>query len=83
MPDFVPTDEQQAAIDYDGNMVITACPGSGKTTVVVEKIRRALAELKSYQGVIGITFTVKASEELKARCKKNAFDTKQGFFWNH
>ena len=80
MPDFNPTEEQQAAIDYDHNMVITACPGSGKTTVVVEKIRRVLPEIEPYQGVIGITFTVKASEELKKRCKKNAFDAKQSFF---
>ena len=80
MADFIPTSEQQAAIVHEGNMVITACPGSGKTTVVVEKIRRKLPKLKPYQGVIGITFTVKASEELKSRCKKNAFDIKQSFF---
>ncbi len=80
MPDFNPTEEQQAAIDYDHNMVITACPGSGKTAVIVEKIRRVLPELEPFQGVIGITFTVKASEELKKRCKKNAFDAKQSFF---
>ena len=80
MANFSPTPEQQAAIDHEGNMVVTACPGSGKTTVVVEKIRRRLPELKPYQGVIGITFTVKASEELKSRCKKNAFDAKRSFF---
>ncbi|WBA82372.1 ATP-dependent helicase [Endozoicomonas sp. GU-1] len=80
MSDLTFTEEQLEAIEHDGNMVITACPGSGKTTVVVEKIRRIVPELKSYQGVIGITFTVKASEELKKRCKKNAFDTRQSFF---
>lgn len=80
MNDLTFTEEQLEAIEHDGNMVITACPGSGKTTVVVEKIRRIVPELKPYQGVIGITFTVKASEELKKRCKKNAFDTRQSFF---
>ncbi|MGI9282113.1 MAG: UvrD-helicase domain-containing protein [Endozoicomonas sp.] len=80
MADYIPTAEQQAAIEHEGNMVITACPGSGKTTVVVEKIRRKLPELRPYHGVIGITFTVKASEELKFRCKKDAFDAKQSFF---
>ena len=80
MADFTPTPEQQVAIGHEGNMVITACPGSGKTAVVVEKIRRKLPGLKAYQGVIDITFTVKASEELKSRCKKNAFDAKQSFF---
>ena len=33
------TSDQKAAIASGANMVITACPGSGKTTVVVEKIR--------------------------------------------
>ena len=39
MSNFTPTAQQQAAIDYDKSMVITACPGSGKTTVMKEKIR--------------------------------------------
>ncbi|HEJ9136403.1 TPA: ATP-dependent helicase [Serratia marcescens] len=74
------TAEQDAAINYNESMVVTACPGSGKTTVIVEKIRRIIPTLRDYQGVIAITFTVKASDELKSRCKKNAFNTKQTFF---
>ncbi|PAJ72542.1 hypothetical protein CJF42_20730, partial [Pseudoalteromonas sp. NBT06-2] len=74
------TQEQQAAINSHSSMVITACPGSGKTTVVVEKIRNEVANLASFQGVIAITFTVKASKELKQRCKRDAYDTKSSFF---
>jgi DNA helicase-2/ATP-dependent DNA helicase PcrA len=70
MSTFEFTPDQQAAIDSHTNMVITACPGSGKTSVVVEKIRQEVSSLKAFQGVIGITFTVKASKELKQRCKK-------------
>lgn len=77
---FVPTPDQQAAIDSDSNMVITACPGSGKTSVVVAKIRREIPELASHRGVIGITFTVKASKELKRKCQKDGFNTKSSFF---
>ncbi len=73
------TEEQLNAINSNENMVITACPGSGKTTVIVEKIRKELNELPSYQGVIGITFTQKAAKELKARCKKDSFDIKSTF----
>ena len=80
MSDFEFTSNQQAAIDSNSNMVITACPGSGKTTVVAEKIRAEVIELPSYRGIIGVTFTIKASKELKARCKKNACDTKASFF---
>ncbi|HIF9163756.1 UvrD-helicase domain-containing protein [Photobacterium damselae] len=80
MPYFTPTPQQQGAIDYESSIVITACPGSGKTTVMKEKIRRITPELPSHKGVIAITFTKKASEELKKRCKENAHDTKLSFF---
>lgn len=74
------TKQQILAIDETSNMVITACPGSGKTTVIVEKIRNEVAELPSFMGVIGITFTKKASSELKLRCKKGNYDTGASFF---
>lgn len=80
MRDFEYTPDQKAAISSNSNMVITACPGSGKTTVIAEKIRSEVKELPPYRGVIAITFTVKASRELKKRCKKNACDTKMSFF---
>lgn len=80
MSSFVPTPEQERAIEYDGDMVITACPGSGKTTVVKEKIRNVVAGLPDYKGVAAITFTKKASKELEKRCKQDAHDTKQSFF---
>jgi DNA helicase-2/ATP-dependent DNA helicase PcrA len=77
--DYELTEEQLTAINSNENMVITACPGSGKTTVIVEKIRKELNELPSYQGVIGITFTQKSAKELKNRCKKDSFDIKSTF----
>ncbi|OBT05506.1 DNA helicase UvrD [Shewanella sp. UCD-FRSSP16_17] len=80
MSGFTPTDQQNDAISYKGNMVITACPGSGKTTVMKEKIRQITPELPIYKGVIAITFTRKASLELKNKCKQNAHNTKQSFF---
>lgn len=80
MSNFTPTDQQRAAIDYEKSMVITACPGSGKTTVMKEKIRGITPELPTHKGVIAITFTKKASEELKRRCNENAHNTKRSFF---
>ncbi|MHA2773413.1 UvrD-helicase domain-containing protein [Vibrio harveyi] len=80
MSTFKPTVKQQAAIDYEGNIVITACPGSGKTTVIKEKIRGVTPNLPSHKGVIAITFTRKASEELKKRCTESAHDTKSSYF---
>jgi superfamily I DNA/RNA helicase len=77
---FSPTLQQQAAIDCEDSVIITACPGSGKTTVMTEKIRKITPDLPSHKGVIAITFTKKASEELGNRCKENAHDTKRSFF---
>lgn len=77
---FSLNNDQLNAINSDRNIVITACPGSGKTTIMVEKIRKEVPSLKKYQGIIGITFTVKASKELKARCSKDSFNLKSSFF---
>lgn len=75
-----PTDEQKDIIDYLGNIVVTAKPGSGKTFTIVEKIATVLPDLPDYKGVIAISFTNKASDELKRRCKQRCKDTKQSFF---
>lgn len=74
------TDEQQAAVALKGNLVITACPGSGKTTVISEKIRSDLDTLKRHQGVIAITFTRKASKELEQRCRRGGKNIAASFF---
>ncbi|EOC1319583.1 ATP-dependent helicase, partial [Cronobacter turicensis] len=74
------TKEQLDAIDYDGNLVITACPGSGKTTILVHKIATCLSHSKVYQGVIALSYTNKSSEELKARCRKLGAELNSSFF---
>lgn len=75
-----PTPEQQAAIDCDGNLVVTARPGSGKTFTLVRMIAKESADLLSYQGVIAISYTNKASDELKNRCDRLGVDRKRSFF---
>lgn len=75
-----PTSEQQQVLNCEGNAVITAKPGSGKTYTVVEKIARLLPNLPDHKGVIAISFTNKASDELKQRCKKRCEGIKQSFF---
>ncbi|ELW3040562.1 TPA: ATP-dependent helicase [Pseudomonas aeruginosa] len=74
------TPQQTAAIDHSGNLVVTACPGSGKTTVISEKIRNEISTLKKHQGVVAITFTRKASKELANRCKRGGLEIKASFF---
>jgi DNA helicase-2/ATP-dependent DNA helicase PcrA len=55
------TEQQRQIIEYHGNAVIIAMPGSGKTAVVSEKVRGYVRSLKAHQGVIAISFTNKAS----------------------
>ena len=75
-----PTKEQLDVLNCDSNAVVTAKPGSGKTYTVVEKISRIVPTLPDYQGVIAISFTNKASDELKRRCKQRGIESKQSFF---
>ena len=69
-----PTEEQSKILQQKGNIVITAKPGSGKTYTIVEKIARVIPDLPEYKGVIAISFTNKASDELKRRCKQRCAD---------
>lgn len=80
MAELNPTQEQQPAIDFPGNMVVVASPGSGKTTVLSLKIRRLLPDVPAFQGIIAISHTNKASDELERRSKSQAFDIKRSFF---
>lgn len=75
-----PTAEQQEIINAQGNIVITARPGSGKTFTIVEKIKLISESLLDYQGVVAISFTKKASQELQVRCKKLNIKKKNSFF---
>ena len=75
-----PTPEQKAVLRHDKNIVVTARPGSGKTYTVVEKIAAILPSLPDFKGVIAISFTNKASDELKIRCRQRGIDAKRSFW---
>lgn len=80
MTAFTPSLEQAQAIQCASDMVIIARPGSGKTSVLSCKVRNLVSELRRHQGIIAISFTNKASDELERRCKADAFDVKNSFF---
>ncbi|WP_037283888.1 UvrD-helicase domain-containing protein [Saccharibacillus sacchari] len=75
-----PSPDQQKIVQLDDNIVVTAKPGSGKTFTIVEKINRISKNLFDYQGVIAISFTKKASEELKTRCERKGINNKNNFY---
>lgn len=64
-----PTEEQEKVINCDGNIVVLAAPGSGKTFVLSEKIKQTLKkeELLDSNGVAALSFTRKASSHLKKK----------------
>ncbi len=67
MPDF--TASQLSAIDYRRqDACVVAGPGSGKTTVLVERYR-ALIEEQGFEprNILAITFTEKAAANMKSR----------------
>ena len=79
---MVPTDIQKKIIQCEGNIVVLASPGSGKTFVLSEKIRRVLKDniTLDYQGVIAISYTRKASANLKKRTLGDGMLSKNSFF---
>jgi DNA helicase-2/ATP-dependent DNA helicase PcrA len=56
---FTPTPEQQAILDHEGNCFVMALSGSGKTSIIAEKIKKIKAE-KPTARILYITFTRKA-----------------------
>ncbi|WP_438711174.1 UvrD-helicase domain-containing protein [Aquimarina muelleri] len=75
-----PTNQQKLILDYDGNSVVIAAPGSGKTFVLSQKIKQNLKLLLDHQGIIAISYTNKASNELKSRSLSNGEKPKSSFF---
>ena len=80
MSELEPTKEQRPAIEYPHSLVAIAKPGSGKTFVLARKIQGILQSLASYKGVIAISFTNKASDELRHRSAGTGVDLKSSFF---
>lgn len=65
-------DEQRAAVeDFDHNLLILACAGSGKTQTITTKIAYAIESglYKPYQ-ICAVTFTNRAAKEMRDRVER-------------
>jgi len=67
---FKPTDEQKRVITFDGSAFVTACPGAGKTRVLIERARHLLATKDWKRGIAFLSFTDVAVSELDARLRR-------------
>lgn len=68
---FQPTDEQRAIVEHAGPGFISACPGSGKTRVMVERARHLLCGPRPARGVAFLSFTNAAVSELELRLRED------------
>ena len=69
-------DDQKRAVEYydkdNKSLVIDAGPGSGKTRVIIERVVYLIKELNQHPStILVITFTRKATEELRERFKND------------
>jgi DNA helicase-2/ATP-dependent DNA helicase PcrA len=60
--------KQRQIVEHEGGaLLVEAGPGSGKTRVLTERIRRLLSTPQSHFRVLGLTFTNKAANEMEER----------------
>lgn len=68
--------QKQAVLHpYDANLIVSAGPGSGKTRVCVERVRRLLKNTD--HSVLCVTFTKKAASEMLERLGEDAEHSSQ------
>lgn len=64
------TKEQIAAIESTGKTLVSASAGSGKTTVMIEKIIRFIKAGGNVSEILAVTFTKKAAAQMKEKLSK-------------
>ncbi len=65
------TDEQREAVDWTDNLLLTACPGSGKTRTLIAKLVTEIDAVRgSPRSVCCITYTNTAVQEIEQRASE-------------
>ena len=64
------TEAQRQAIERDGNLIVSAAAGAGKTSVLSERVFRLVREGTTIDRMLILTFTRAAAGEMKARISK-------------
>ncbi len=75
------TTEQRVAARYDNNLMLNACPGSGKTRVIISKLLRTVDEVRGSPRVVAcITYTNAAVHEIESRLRQHIRPNDDGYY---
>lgn len=69
------SEEQKKALESTGNALVSASAGSGKTTVVVEKILRLIQEGADVRRILLVTFARAAAAEMREKLVKKMYES--------
>ncbi|WP_030016527.1 UvrD-helicase domain-containing protein [Curtobacterium sp. S6] len=70
--------EQREALAAEGDVLVVACPGSGKTHTLIHKIAAELSQVTSHREfVVALTYTHIAAEEIRDRIEAMGVDISQ------
>ena len=64
---------QQKVLDSEGNVLVNASAGSGKTSTMIEKIMQLVCQGVNIRNILVITFTVAAASEMKQKLIKEIY----------
>lgn len=69
-------EEQRKAVEHEGGpLLVVAGPGSGKTRVIVERVKHLITKGFRPAEILCLTFSDKAAAEMQSRIKKEAGTT--------
>lgn len=75
------TNEQRDAVRCEDDLMLTACPGSGKTRVIISKLLRSIGEVRDTpRAVACITYTNAAVYEIEARLRRHAQPSDDAYY---
>ena len=64
------TPEQRDAINAQGRTIVSASAGSGKTTVMIEKMLGLIRSGVDVSEILAVTYTKKAAAQMKEKLRK-------------